>query len=94
MIRYVIYVDDVAYGGEDASGAAESDQYLAGFGKGWHHTPMDGADTLIWGGDPYVIDGYRNLASHVERIMRRLAQGVLSMRTMRIEVIREGVGGS
>ncbi len=90
MIRYAIYVDDVAYGGEDADGAGEDDQFLAGFGSGWHHTPLDGADNLIWGGEPYAIDGYRNLASHVERIMRRLAQGVLSMRVMRIEVMEAG----
>lgn len=89
MKTATIYVDDVAYGGVDMDGDGEDSQLMAGFRNGWHHTPDDGADKLIWGGEPHVMVGHINLASHVERILRRIERGVLTAHTIRIEIADE-----
>jgi hypothetical protein len=87
MISATIHVDSIAYGGIDDTGGEDVTPSPA-FRNGFHqYGASRGRDTLKWGGEPYVIWSARNLASHVERIMTRLADGTLKAKTITIEVM-------
>jgi hypothetical protein len=81
---YAIYLDGLAYGGERAEGEGHAANVGAG---GWHQANQGAVSTLIIGqGAPYQVRGRRNLASHLDRILRRMEMGLISPR--RVEIVR------
>jgi len=50
----------------------------------------DGRDALLWGGEPYHIEGPINLRSHLERIVDRIRDGSLGAREIVIKRVDGG----
>lgn len=89
MIRATIYVDGVAYSGIDYE-ADDTRQISPAFRREFHNNLASGRDALVWGGEPHVCEGYRNLASDLERVLRAVECGDVEARTITISV-QEGV---
>lgn len=86
MIRATISVNGVAYSGIDYE-AEDTRQISPAFRTGFHQTnAASGRDALLWGGEPHVCEGYRNLASHLERVLRAVECGDVEARTITISV--------
>ena len=65
---YTIWIDGRAYGGEDPDVLEDAP---ALHGGRYDSGPLT-VNGIKVGGEPYVIEGWRNLRSHLERIIRRL----------------------
>ena len=67
MNAFEIYADGKAYSGE--SDLVENAPPTVGVG--WTGKGPSTRSGIVWGGEPWVCEGERNLRSHLERIMRR-----------------------
>ena len=86
MLIATIYVDDQVYGGIDYNASDDtnpSPAFRAGFHNYNHH---GGRDVLMWGGEPKLVEGRRNLSSRLARILDRIDDGTLTAKTIRIEL--------
>lgn len=79
--EYTIWIDGLAYGGEDPE-VVEEAPALAG---GWYDTGPTTVNGIRIGGEPYLIEGRRNLVSHLDRVLRRIGE----LDPERIEIRRE-----
>ena len=71
MNTYTIHLDDLAYGGE-----IEDEHDAADVGAGGWHQPNQGSlGRIAVGGALKRITGRRNLASELDRILRRMERG-------------------
>jgi len=88
VLSATIHVDGIAYGGVDYDNLDGEDITASpAFRNGFHQYGANrGRDALKWGGEPHVMWGSRTLASHIERIMTRLADGTLKAKTITIEL--------
>lgn len=81
-----IYVDGAGYQGEDPDATYPSPGPQAG---GLHTYTGEEVNKLRFGYQPIPIEGNRNLASHVQRILNRIKDGHLEAESIRI-IIRPG----
>jgi len=80
---YIIWIDGEAYRGE--SEATEPAPSLSG---GWYDRgPETVSGIAIGGGDPYRIEGRRNLQSHIDRILRRVGTNGFLPEQISIEML-------
>lgn len=79
---YTIWIDGLAYGGEDPD-VIEDAPALHG---GWYDTGPMTLNGIRIGGEPYRIESRISLRSHLDRIIRRLDR----LDPARIEIRREG----
>jgi hypothetical protein len=87
MIRATIYVDGEPYSGIDPDGAGPTPPGAGAFGNGFHNAYSNaGSDVLLFGGEPYVIETGRNLASHMTRILDRVSDGRFQARRIEIRI--------
>jgi hypothetical protein len=71
---YTIWVDGLAYGGE----SEETEPAPAATGQWWLQSPVTTRNRLKIGeGAPHLIEGWRTLGSHLERLMARHRDGLL-----------------
>lgn len=86
MKIYKIYVDGQAYQGEDPNTTYSTNIG----GKGWHVSNHGSANVLLFGeGDPHACFGVRGLMSHMERIAKRIQDGIINPNVITIDVMEE-----
>lgn len=84
LLRATIHVDGLAYQGEDIDRTYPSPGPAAG---GFHTYTGEDINVLKFGeSDPHVIEGHRNLASHIQTIMRRVQDGHVTATRIVIEI--------
>lgn len=87
MIRAVIHVDGLAYQGEDPDRTYQTTPQAGGF----HAYTGGEVNALVFNNEPpMLIEGSRNLASHVQRILTRLQDGHMTAERISIRVLPEG----
>lgn len=84
MTRAVIHVDGLAYQGEDPDRTYPATPQAGGL----HAYTGDEVNALIFNDQPaMLIEGSRNLASHVQRILTRLQDGHITAERITIRVL-------
>jgi len=85
MNSYYILVNGKTYSGESV------DTYPSNYGgDGWHVNNNRCATVLLFGGDPYKIEGFINLKSHLDRILKRSRDGYLDIEKIEINIAPDG----
>lgn len=81
---YTLWVDGQPYGGE----SDELEEAPAATGQWWTRAPETRNTLRIGNCEPHVMEGWRNLASHLERLVARHRSGSLPF--AEITIRREG----
>jgi hypothetical protein len=83
---YAIFIDGLAYCGEDCENTTPADYG----GDGWNvKNNNEISQLIITGNEPKIIDGNICLKSEIDRILRRIKLGHINPRKIEIEMIDE-----